>query len=136
MIDGKAVYIAGPMSGCYEWNAPEFKRCEEYLRSMGASGVFNPATQERIDAYERGEITREALMLEDLRALLDSDAVVLLPGWRESFGARCEANMAIHAGKDVYLYGELTDRDIPFVSASLLEVSIVMLDKSTVKRSL
>ena len=105
MIEGKAFYIAGPMSGCYEWNAPEFKRCEEYLRDEGAASIFNPATQERIDAFERGEVTREALMLEDLRALLDSDAVVLLEDWEDSRGARCEANVALQTGKAVYMTG-------------------------------
>ena len=113
MIEGKAVYIAGPMSGCYEWNAPEFKRCEEYLRSIGASGVFNPATQERIDAFERGEVTREALMLEDLRALLDSDAVVLLEDWEDSRGARCEANVALQTGKALYMQSHYREELIP-----------------------
>ena len=113
MIEGKNVYIAGPMSGFNEWNAHAFERCEVNLKREGASSVFNPATKERIAAFERGEVTREHLMLEDLKAVLDSDAVVLLTDWDESFGAMCEANVALQTGKAMYYFGEYTGEFTP-----------------------
>ena len=116
MFEGKNVYIAGPMSGYVEWNATEFGRCEGCLKREGAAAVFNPATKERIAAYERGEVTRERLMLEDLQAVLGSDAVVLLNDWDESFGAMCEANVALQTGKAMYYFsvfgGTFTPVDI------------------------
>lgn len=113
MFEGKNVYIAGPMSGFYEWNAHAFERCEACLMREGAADVFNPATKERIAAFERGEVTRERLMLEDLKAVLDSDAVVLLTDWDESFGAMCEANVALQTGKAMYYFGEFADAFTP-----------------------
>lgn len=113
MIEGKNVYIAGPMSGYAEWNAMEFERCEACLKREGAAAVFNPATKERIAAFERGDVTREQLMLEDLQAVLDSDAVVLLNDWDESFGAVCEANVALQTGKDIYYSGAFSGAFMP-----------------------
>ena len=109
MFEGKRVYIAGPMSGLNEWNAHAFERCEACLKRKGAADVFNPATKERIAAFERGEATRERLMLEDLQAVLDADAVVLLTDWNESFGAMCEVNVALQTGKAMYYFGEFTE---------------------------
>lgn len=60
-------------------------------------------------AYQRftGE-TRGKLLGRDLRIVIDDvDAVVVLPGWRESVGAKLEAYAAFAHGKPVLYYPSL-----------------------------
>ena len=81
-LDGKKVYIAGPMTGIPEFNRPAFYAAEEYLKGHGAK-VMNPAILP--DGWEHRSYMNIAIPM-----MMECDAVALLPGWQESAGARVE----------------------------------------------
>lgn len=93
----RRVYLAGPMSGLAEHNFPLFHRVAAELRERGHT-VFNPA--ENDDGGQRRP--RSFYMRLDVPALLDSDAVVLLPDWQKSRGANLEVWLAIDLGLPIY----------------------------------
>lgn len=82
------VYIAGPMSGLPNRNYEAFYKAEELLISKGYQ-VFNPA---RLNDPHPG--SREKALRNDYRALIECDAVALLPGWENSDGVGRELSIA------------------------------------------
>lgn len=85
----KKIYIAGPMTGYAQCNYPAFGFAAKKLEEAGYE-VVNPAL---ISTGLEGTHYVDHLR-EDLRAMLDCDAVALLEGWWESGGARNEVNVA------------------------------------------
>lgn len=119
------VYLSGPMSGRENLNFPAFFEAEKRLLEMGYA-VLNPArtsfellskkTGHTIDEgnYQRyislfEEADRKIYMLNDIKHVLDADAIALLPGWWASRGAIVEMMVARECGKLIYEYhdGEL-----------------------------
>lgn len=94
------VYIAGPMTGIVEHNFPAFFAMEEKIMQAVGCNVQNPARnfQGRVD------LPRAEYFREDFRMLLDSTAVVFLPGWQRSAGARAEHAAAVQLGLSRYDY--------------------------------
>ena len=93
----KRLYLAGPMSGVREYNFPLFNSVAQQLRAQGHE-VFNPAENKDGDTRQ----PRSFYMWLDIPALLESDAVVVLPGWEKSRGASLEVWLAIDLGLEVY----------------------------------
>ena len=91
------LYLAGPMSGYAQHNFPLFNRIAAQLREQGFE-VFNPA--ENFDGDVRKP--RAFYMKMDIPALIESQAVVVLPGWRESRGANLEVWLALDMGMPLY----------------------------------
>ena len=92
------VYIAGPMSGYEEFNFPAFNRVEELLReSYGYKHVVNPAK-----LHSTTDLPWVEFLKQDLRELIDCDAVFLLKGWEKSRGATLEAFVAHTLGLRLY----------------------------------
>ena len=90
------VYIAGPMTGIPEFNYPLFNATAKALRAAGVE-VRNPAENDGGSAGESWEF----YMRLALRSLLECDEIVLLPGWRDSRGARLEEAVAHELGMRV-----------------------------------
>jgi hypothetical protein len=101
------VYCAGPMSGHVDYNFPAFFAASEFLEQQGYTAI-NPA-QLDIDAgypLERLKLLTpeefqeflKGAMKRDLDAIQSCDALVLLPGWEKSKGARAERAVAEWAG--------------------------------------
>lgn len=92
-------YISGPMTGLPLFNFPQFNEVAAALRSRNYS-VINPA--EEVDqllafsSYDSlASIPRRIALLEVLTALLTkSNALILLPDWKGSRGARLERRIA------------------------------------------
>jgi hypothetical protein len=93
----KRLYLAGPMSDVPKYNFPLFNRVASRLRGQGYS-VFNPA--ENKDGGLRRP--RSYYMRLDIPALLESDAVAVLPGWEKSRGASLEVWLALDLDMPVF----------------------------------
>lgn len=91
----KCIYLSGPMTGLPEGNRPAFMDAAQRLRSRGFT-VINPAE------YGSAEDDWYAAMRRDIRMLMDADAVVTLPGWERSRGARLEVYVASQLKMPVY----------------------------------
>lgn len=105
------VYIAGPMTGVPQFNVPLFDRVATELRAAGYD-VVSPAELDspemRAAALESKDgalapledKTKETwgqVLARDVRVLSDQgiEAIVLLPGWEKSRGARLEATVGL-----------------------------------------
>lgn len=82
------IYISGPMTGYPEYNCPAFNAKAAELRAQGHE-VINPA---EINDGTKG--TYPQWMREDIRLLIDCEAIYLLKGWEKSRGARLELDVA------------------------------------------
>lgn len=98
------VYVAGPMSGRPAFNIPAFDAAANDLRALGhevvsPAEVDGPVTREVLLQSESGshadfpaDESWSFYLARDFRILADSgiEAIVCLPGWEESKGARAE----------------------------------------------
>lgn len=80
--------LVGPMTGLPQFNYPAFNAAAAELRAAGFQ-VWNPADC-GLGPHPRGWYMRQSL-----GALPHADAVVLLPGWEASAGARLEVHTAL-----------------------------------------
>jgi hypothetical protein len=88
------VYLSGPMSGLPDNNFPTFHAAAHALRKIGYE-VINPAEfTTDVTGLQQDEAWRK-FMQEDIKALVDCQAIVMLPAWTESRGATLERNIAI-----------------------------------------
>lgn len=106
MSDRRRCYVAGPMRRWPIHNFPAFFAAEGRLTRAGWE-VINPARM-TCEAWQRGDVTvsdgtPEACRYfadQDLHAILrvlraeDGDALVVLPDWEQSSGARAEEAVA------------------------------------------
>lgn len=118
-------YTAGPMRGYDYFNFPAFDEAAEWLRDKGWD-VISPAEHDRelgLDETLCPELpdwfSLENAMRFDLASVIQTDAIVLLPGWWRSEGARKEATVAMWCGRDVYFLGDTWDeRDKVLIEVS------------------
>lgn len=105
----KVIYISGPITGVKDYQR-NFNKVENELIVKGYT-VLNPSK------LPKG-LTNKDYMRICLAQIDAADAVVLLPGWQDSQGARLEADYCRYTGKPVYLSAEaLTSHD------AIMEVS-------------
>lgn len=86
------LYLAGPMTGMPGWNFPAFHAAAAQLRAAGYEVV---TTAEGCDDTSK---PWEFYMRRAIKALVDCDAIAVLPGWGESRGARIEEGLACDLG--------------------------------------
>lgn len=98
----KKIYIAGPMSGLPALNYPAFHAKAIELRAAGHH-VENPAENPEPHCGSWLGYMRMALV-----QIARCDAVVMLPGWKKSRGARIEHQLASSLGLEV-----IEDRPAP-----------------------
>lgn len=115
----KSVYLSGPMTGIRYFNFPRFEEVTEALRLQGNT-VFSPAeydaehyaTGAGVPGYEDGNVPEwsaavgfdyHTALSNDFAEVMAADAIVMLPGWEASTGARAERFVAESLGKEVYL---------------------------------
>ena len=104
----RRLYLAGPMSGHPQHNFPLFNQAATLLREQGFE-VFNPA-ENKDDGVLR---SRAFYMWRDIPALMNSEAIAVLPGWHESRGASLEMWIAV-------------DLDIPAFDCKLQDGAIAL----------
>jgi hypothetical protein len=102
------LYVSGPMRGYPEDNFPAFHEATATLREEGHDVTCPAETSQRLaDETARGldEITfAEYMRTYDYPAVVTADAVVVLPGWKASIGARLEVMCAHVCGIPVIKY--------------------------------
>jgi hypothetical protein len=112
-------YVAGKMTGVPDWNFPAFFSAAKFMEEQGYEAI-NPAALdeaagfplERLKQLTPAEFQEflKGAMKRDLEAIQSCDALVLLPGWENSKGARAEKAVAEWGGKRVgYLWSERGD---------------------------
>lgn len=79
------VYLGGPMTGHPEHNYPAFTAAAAVLRAKGYE-VINPAENDDGDASN----TWDYYMRQNIIHILNVDAIIVLPGWEDSFGCTFE----------------------------------------------
>lgn len=99
------LYLAGPMTGKPYYNFPAFDEAAGVLRALGHT-VVSPADMDRAhgyDALQGGEppFTLRECLGWDLPELLTCDAVVVLPEWEQSRGAKMEVTLARTVGLSI-----------------------------------
>lgn len=83
------VYVSGPMTGVPEHNFPAFREAAQKLAAAGYD-VINPAE----NFGGRTDLSRPEYMRLDIEHVLQADGIALLPGWRDSAGAKLEVAIA------------------------------------------
>jgi hypothetical protein len=106
------IYVAGPMRRRPEFNFPAFHAAAASLRA-GGHEVFNPAEADENNGFDPTGMTghedlshlgfdlRKALGADLAYICKHADAVVVLPGWEQSTGARAEVATAEALGLQV-----------------------------------
>lgn len=87
-------YIAGPMTNYEQYNYPLFEQAAEYVRDQTGAFVVSPHELDHGDYGVLGSIPWEEYVRTDLENLLGCTAIVLLPKWEDSRGARLEEQVA------------------------------------------
>lgn len=108
------IYLAGPMRGIPEFNFPAFDAAAKKLRDEGHE-VFSPADNDRANmggdfskdyptgcedqlAKKTGFTIREALGQDLAWICAEAEGIAMLPGWKNSRGARAEHATALALG--------------------------------------
>lgn len=89
-------YLAGPMRGYAEHNYPAFREAAKQLRALGYE-VFNPAEHAPmpLEGTEPEQADIRLWMRQDLAWICEeAEAIVVLPGWERSLGAKAEVATA------------------------------------------
>lgn len=98
-LAGKKAYTLGPMTGYPDHNRPAFRRAKDILRGADVR-VLCPDeldTHDPIDTEDWADY-----LVRDIRWVIQADAAVALPGWRESKGATLEATILGQLGRPVF----------------------------------
>ena len=92
----KTIYIAGPMQNCPLFNFPAFDAARDKLIAEGWN-VISPADLDRAigfhETFPASQINTAFLdeaLKRDVDAILKSDAIYMLRGWKNSTGATAE----------------------------------------------
>jgi len=96
------VYVSGPVSGRVDLNRPAFERAARLLAAWG----HDPVSPFDTSPYHPEKEWID-YMLDDIPAMLECDAVAVLPGWIFSRGARIEVILAWALGMKIVMLGRL-----------------------------
>jgi hypothetical protein len=112
------VYVAGPMTGVPQMNFPAFDKAAAHLREQGFQ-VVSPAELDSPESraaalasmdgsptgYAEGE-TWGGFLARDVKLIADEgiEAIVCLPGWEKSRGARLETFVGRLCGLEILTY--------------------------------
>ena len=91
----RRIYLSGPMTGLPGNNYPAFDAEAARLRALGYD-VVNPA-EINVDM----DAPWHKCLRDDIRAMLDCDAIALIDGWHDSVGAHLELHIAHRVGMRV-----------------------------------
>lgn len=138
-LKGKNVFLSGPMSpssGVENWNVDAFALAHNKVKEAGAKEVYDPAVEyltkgSSKDSHQEcmrrtlHELTMSTgtLMADNVKYGTDKrfyDAIVMLPGWESSLGARTELDVAIACGIEVVMLQDVEPCEDESISAKEL----------------
>lgn len=91
-------YLSGPMSGIPEYNFPAFTKACADLRAKGLTILSPHEKPGEGDPHK----PYEQYLREDIELLAKCQALILLPGWPRSTGARMELEIALSLKLPIY----------------------------------
>jgi len=97
------LYVSGPMTGIPEFNYPAFEAACFALRAAGHH-VVSP---HEINPPDGVDHPWEWYLRRDIVGLLECEAIVVLPGWEQSRGARLETLIAEGLGMGFYTLADV-----------------------------
>lgn len=107
MTTSSTAYLAGPMRGYDLYNFPAFHEAARRLR-RGGWKITSPAEHDNEVGFdETGGLENfdlKAAIFWDLTVVAETDAVIVLPGYRKSSGVRVEKALADFLNHPVYEY--------------------------------
>lgn len=127
---GEKVYLSGPMTGIEDFNFPAFREAADALRAKG----FDVVSPHELDESEPDDIMADddpygehyvTYLARDVKHVADVDALVVLPGWDKSRGAKFETYVAAGLDKPVFRYGSGSRVSIEEVKAPIAEETIL-----------
>jgi hypothetical protein len=105
--ENSPIYLAGPVSGISEYNAPVFTEARDLLIAHGYPKVINPVDlsedYDKFHGIERGSETWQIYMRIGIKEMAGAGSIILLPGWAQSRGAMAELTLATSLQMGVYL---------------------------------
>lgn len=100
------IYIAGPMTGCVDFNYPKFNTAAAALRKIGWI-VKNPVeiseTFGTADEIDANPTLLNRVLAAELEVVRHCAAIYLLRGWERSRGARGELAEALRKGLQIFV---------------------------------
>ena len=89
------VYISGPITGMPDLNRHAFDEMERALRVAG----YRPVNPHTLPSHSfAADVTWQGYMRRDIAALMTCSAIVMLPCWMDSGGAKLEHDLALAVG--------------------------------------
>lgn len=110
------VYLAGPMSGYPEFNAPAFREAAAALRAYDGWTVLSPVELDEESGFDHtaeetvpSEEEYHGFLRRDLQRMLGDgvEKIVVLPGWEKSRGAALEVEVGRRLGMEILAYPTL-----------------------------
>lgn len=114
------LYLSGPMSGIKSFNIPAFETAAKVLRAQGhdvivphEEDVASGISLAELKASEHGDMTEVVTkttwgecLARDVKLLADHgvEAIVVLPGWCKSRGARLEVYTGLLLELPIFYY--------------------------------
>lgn len=98
------IYISGRITENPQY-MQDFAHAEQVLNFSNINGQkFDVVNPTKVSPFDENKTWRD-YMREDIKALVDCDAIYMLCGWRRSKGARLERRIAIKLGLEVIYEG-------------------------------
>lgn len=114
IINGKKVYLSGQITEKKNYKGL-FAFTEELVKLCDALQIFNPASQ------IPDSLGYEEAMKRCVAALAEYEAIVMLPGWHTSKGARLEHDIALACGINII---DLTNYRLVQCSWNTLDIAL------------
>jgi nucleoside 2-deoxyribosyltransferase len=124
----KVIYIAGKYRGPTPWAVEQNIRAAEEVAARVIQAGMMPLCPHKNTAHMEGLADDQFFLAGTLELMRRCDAVLLVPNWRDSAGARAEAAEAERMGLPVF--GDFPTPRIDAVNAAMEQLDRWHIDQS------